>query len=193
MTAGAESIAPAPAVERDVQVSCRNVWKVFGPNPERAIESGDVELPRAELMAKTGCTVASRDISFDVAHGEVFVVMGLSGSGKSTLVRCLTRLIEPTAGEVLLDGEDIGKADAQRLRELRRRRFAMVFQHFGLLPHRKVIYNVAYGLEIRGMNTTERHARATEMLDLVGLGGYDRRYPDQLSGGQQQRVGLARA
>ena len=119
--------------------------------------------------------------------------MGLSGSGKSTLVRCLTRLIEPTAGEVLLDGEDIRKADAKRLRELRRRRFAMVFQHFGLLPHRQVIDNVAFGLEIRGDRKAERHARAREMIELVGLAGCGNRYPDQLSGGKQQRVGLARA
>jgi len=183
----------APASATEPTISVRGLWKIFGAAEHKIVGTPDALLPTAELQAKTGTTVAVRDVTFDVAHGEVFVVMGLSGSGKSTLVRCLTRLIEPTAGEVLLDGEDIGKADAQRLRELRRRRFAMVFQHFGLLPHRKVIDNVAYGLEIRGMNTTERHARATEMLDLVGLGGYDRRYPDQLSGGQQQRVGLARA
>jgi glycine betaine/proline transport system ATP-binding protein len=119
--------------------------------------------------------------------------MGLSGSGKSTLIRCLTRLIEPTAGEVLLDGEDIGRADANRLRELRRHRFAMVFQHFGLLPHRRVIDNVAFGLEIRGEPRDKRLAKAQEMLELVGLDQHANRYPDQLSGGQQQRVGLARA
>jgi glycine betaine/proline transport system ATP-binding protein len=174
-------------------ISVRGLWKIFGPGEHKIVGTPDALLPTAELQQKTGTTVAVRDVTFGVAHGEVFVVMGLSGSGKSTLVRCLTRLIEPTAGEVLLDGEDIGKADAHRLRELRRRRFAMVFQHFGLLPHRKVIDNVAYGLEIRGVGRTERHARAEEMLELVGLAGYDRRYPDQLSGGQQQRVGLARA
>jgi glycine betaine/proline transport system ATP-binding protein len=182
---------PSRAVEPTISV--RGLWKIFGPAEHRIVGTPDALLPTAELQLKTGTTVAVRDVSFDVAHGEVFVVMGLSGSGKSTLVRCLTRLIEPTAGEVLLDGEDIGKADARRLRELRRRRFAMVFQHFGLLPHRKVIDNVAYGLEIRGVGRAERHARAGEMLELVGLGGYDQRYPDQLSGGQQQRVGLARA
>jgi len=138
-------------------------------------------------------TVAVRAATFDVQPGEVFVVMGLSGSGKSTLVRCLTRLIEPTHGEVLLDGEDILKADAKRLRELRRRRFAMVFQHFGLLPHRRVIDNVAFGLEIRGEGKAERHRRAVEMLSLVGLESHAWSYPDQLSGGMQQRVGLARA
>ena len=174
-------------------ISVRGLWKIFGSAEHKIVGTPDAILPTAELQLKTGTTVAVRDVTFDVAHGEVFVVMGLSGSGKSTLVRCLTRLIEPTAGEVLLDGEDIGKADAHRLRELRRRRFAMVFQHFGLLPHRKVIDNVAYGLEIRGVGRKERHARAGEMLELVGLGGYSGRYPDQLSGGQQQRVGLARA
>jgi glycine betaine/proline transport system ATP-binding protein len=191
--AGPAAMPAAPRSGPEPTIAVRGLWKIFGAAEHRIIGTPDALLPTAELQAKTGTTVAVRDVTFDVAKGEVFVVMGLSGSGKSTLVRCLTRLIEPTAGEVLLDGEDIGKADAQRLRELRRRRFAMVFQHFGLLPHRKVIDNVAYGLEIRGVNRTERHARANEMLELVGLGGYDRRYPDQLSGGQQQRVGLARA
>jgi len=174
-------------------ISVRHLWKIFGPAEGRILGTPDEQLPSDEIRRKTGSNVAVRDVSFDVPTGEVFVVMGLSGSGKSTLVRCLTRLIEPTGGEVLLDGEDIRRADAGRLRELRRRRFSMVFQHFGLLPHRRVIDNVAYGLEIRGVSRTERHARAREMLALVGLGGYDNRYPDQLSGGQQQRVGLARA
>ncbi len=134
-----------------------------------------------------------RDVSFDVSPGEVFVVMGLSGSGKSTLVRCLTRLIEPTAGQVLIDGEDVVAMSDSRLRELRRHHVSMVFQHFGLLPHRKVIDNVAYGLEIRGLGKAERRAKAQELVDLVGLTGNENAYPDQLSGGMQQRVGLARA
>ena len=174
-------------------ISVRNLWKIFGPAETKIIGTPDADLPRAELRQKTGSTVAIRDVSFDVRPGEVFVVMGLSGSGKSTLVRCLTRLIEPTSGSVLLDGEDILKADQKRLRELRRRRFSMVFQHFGLLPHRRVIDNVCYGLEIRGVGKTERHATARRMLALVGLEGQDNQYPDQLSGGMQQRVGLARA
>jgi glycine betaine/proline transport system ATP-binding protein len=128
-----------------------------------------------------------------VAPGEVFVVMGLSGSGKSTLVRCLTRLIEPTSGQVVFEGENILGADEKRLRDLRRHKFSMVFQHFGLLPHRRVIDNVAYGLEVRGTAKAERTARAMEVIELVGLAGYERSYPDQLSGGMQQRVGLARA
>ncbi len=174
-------------------IAVRDLWKIFGPAEHSIIGTPDAELTAAEVRAKTGSTVAVRAATFDVQPGEVFVVMGLSGSGKSTLVRCLTRLIEPTQGEVLLDGEDILKADAKRLRELRRRRFAMVFQHFGLLPHRRVIDNVAFGLEIRGEGKAERHRRAVEMLDLVGLESHAWDYPDQLSGGMQQRVGLARA
>jgi glycine betaine/proline transport system ATP-binding protein len=174
-------------------IAVNGLWKVFGPAEHALIGTPDVDLPREELRAKTGSMIAIRDVSFAVNPGEVFVVMGLSGSGKSTLVRCMTRLIEPTAGEVLLDGEDIRKADSQHLRELRRHRFSMVFQHFGLLPHRRVIDNVAYPLEIRGEGRASRHAKARAMIDLVGLQGHANSYPDQLSGGMQQRVGLARA
>ena len=124
-------------------ISVQNVWKVFGNNPEKVIGSPDASLSRTDLRAKTGNTIAVRDVSFDVAPGEVFVVMGLSGSGKSTLVRCMTRLIEPTQGQMKFEGEDILKVDDKRLRELRKTRFSMVFQHFGLLPHRKVIDNIA--------------------------------------------------
>ena len=137
--------------------------------------------------------VGVKDVSFDVAPGEVFVVMGLSGSGKSTLVRLLTRLIEPTAGEVVMDGQDIVTASDSELRELRRTHTSMVFQHFGLLPHRQVLDNVAYGLEVRGIGKKERRDKAGEIVELVGLKGYEKSYPDQLSGGMQQRVGLARA
>ncbi len=174
-------------------ISVKHVWKIFGPAEHKIIGTPAADLTNAELRRTRGSTVAVRDVSFDVRAGEVFVVMGLSGSGKSTLVRCLTRLIEPTAGEIVVDGEDIRKADAGRLRELRRRKFSMVFQHFGLLPHRRVIDNVAYGLEIRGEPKAARHARAEEMIALVGLEGHANSYPDQLSGGMQQRVGLARA
>src|SRR5690349_1896079 len=146
-----------------------------------------------DITDKTGCAVAVRDVSFDVGCGEVFVVMGLSGSGKSTLVRCLTRLIEPTKGQVVFQGTDIMSADENALRDLRRRKVSMVFQHFGLLPHRRVVENVAYGLEVKGTPKKERLQRAGEVTELVGLAGYEYSYPDQLSGGMKQRVGLARA
>nr|WP_306318003.1 MULTISPECIES: betaine/proline/choline family ABC transporter ATP-binding protein [unclassified Streptomyces] len=172
----------------------RNLWKVFGPKAERVPGQAELaDLSAAELRAKTGCTAAVRDVSFDVKRGEVFVVMGLSGSGKSTLVRCLTRLIEPTSGTLEIDGEDVLGMDKSRLRELRRHRAAMVFQHFGLLPHRTVLDNVAYGLEIQGVGRAERRAKAAEVVAKVGLDGLESRRPGQLSGGQQQRVGLARA
>ena len=138
-------------------------------------------------------TVAVRNVNFSVATGEIFVVMGLSGSGKSTLVRCINRLIEPTAGAIRVDGEDVVTMDRQRLLELRRHRIAMVFQGFGLLPHRTVLDNAAYGLELQGVGRSERQAKAQAMLETVGLGEWSRHYPDQLSGGMQQRVGLARA
>jgi glycine betaine/proline transport system ATP-binding protein len=185
--------ADRPGAATAPVISVRGLWKVFGPRAQTIVGSPDAALPRAELRRKTGCTAAVRDVAFDVAPGEVFVVMGLSGSGKSTLVRCLTRLVEPTAGEIIFEGEDIRAADTKRLRELRRHKFSMVFQHFGLLPHRHVVDNVAYGLEVRGTGKAARHARAQEVIDLVGLQGYENCYPDQLSGGMQQRVGLARA
>jgi glycine betaine/proline transport system ATP-binding protein len=179
--------------DADAALSVRNLWKIFGRGSDNIIGTPDADLSRAELKEKTGCVVGVKDVSFDVAPGEVFVVMGLSGSGKSTLVRCLTRLIEPTAGQVLIDGQDVLKASDSELRDVRRKHTSMVFQHFGLLPHRQVIDNVAYGLEIRGVNKKERRAKAAEIVELVGLKGYERSYPDQLSGGMQQRVGLARA
>ena len=174
-------------------LSVRELWKIFGDRADKVICSPDAELSRKDLQTKTGCVAAVRNVSFDVAPGEVFVVMGLSGSGKSTLVRLLTRLIEPTHGTVHLGGEDITSASENQLRDVRRKQVAMVFQHFGLLPHRKVVDNIAFGLEVRGEGRTERRNRAQEMVDLVGLTGYENSYPDQLSGGMQQRVGLARA
>jgi glycine betaine/proline transport system ATP-binding protein len=170
-----------------------DLWKIFGPKADKLIGTPDADLPRAEMLEKTGCVAAVKDISFEVGQGEVFVVMGLSGSGKSTLVRCLTRLIEPTAGTVVIDGNDMTTASPAKLRELRRNYVSMVFQHFGLLPHRQVIDNVSYGLEIRGVSKAERRRKATEIIELVGLKGNELSFPDQLSGGMQQRVGLARA
>jgi len=174
-------------------ISVRGLWKVFGSKPEQVITGPARELSRPELLEQTGCVAAVRDVSFDVAPGEVFVVMGLSGSGKSTLVRALTRLIPSTSGSVLLDGEDILAVNNSRLRELRLTKFSMVFQHFGLFPHRRVIDNIAYPLEISGVSRTDRYHRANEVIELVGLTGYADAYPEQLSGGMQQRVGLARA
>jgi glycine betaine/proline transport system ATP-binding protein len=174
-------------------VSCRNVWKIYGPKADRIVGTPDADLPREELLQKTGCVAAVRDVSFDVQPGEVFVVMGLSGSGKSTLVRMLNRLHDPTAGTVLLAGDDIMQLDDERLREVRRRKISMVFQNFGLLPHRRIVDNVAFGLEIRGVGKEEREAKATDVLQVVGLAGLGDAYPDELSGGMQQRVGLARA
>jgi glycine betaine/proline transport system ATP-binding protein len=180
--------APAPPLIR-----AEGVWKVFGPHAERVVGSPDADLPRAELRAKTGCVAAVRNVSFEVYPGEAFVVMGLSGSGKSTLVRTLIRLIEPTAGRIEVAGTDVSAASNAELRELRRHSVSMVFQHFGLLAHRRVIDNVAFGLEVQGVPKAERHARAREMLRLVGLEDAANQFPDQLSGGMQQRVGVARA
>jgi glycine betaine/proline transport system ATP-binding protein len=174
-------------------LSVKNLWKVFGPGAEKIIGSPEADMSRPELLERTGCVAAVKDVSFDVLPGEVFVVMGLSGSGKSTLVRCLTRLIEPTAGQVEIGDRDVAAMSTKELMEVRRNEVAMVFQHFGLLPHRRVLDNVAFGLEIRGEDRDKRYARSREVIELVGLQGYENHYPDQLSGGMQQRVGLARA
>jgi glycine betaine/proline transport system ATP-binding protein len=174
-------------------IRAEGVWKVFGPHPERLVGSPEADLPRAEQRAKTGCVVAVKDVSLEVWPGEVFVVMGLSGSGKSTLVRTLIRLIEPTAGKIEIAGRDVMAADRSELRDLRRHSVSMVFQHFGLLAHRRVIDNVAFGLEVQGMGKRDRQARAHEVLQLVGLEDVASQFPDQLSGGMQQRVGVARA
>jgi glycine betaine/proline transport system ATP-binding protein len=194
-------------VDSKVVVSCRNVWKVFGAHSksvkgllaagkipaEASDPAGDGVPSKDELLATTGSVVAVRGVSFDVYEGESFVVMGLSGSGKSTLLRCLPRLIEPTFGQIWVDGVEMAHANRQQLREMRRHKMSMVFQNFGLFPHRRVIDNVAYGLEIQGMGRTQRYARAREVLSLVNLSGWENHYPGQLSGGMQQRVGLARA
>jgi glycine betaine/proline transport system ATP-binding protein len=174
-------------------VRAEGVWKIFGPSADKIVGTPDADLSRSELHKKTGCTIAVRDISFEIKPGEVFVVMGLSGSGKSTLVRTLIRLIEPSAGDISILGQDVCAADPAGLRELRRHTVSMVFQHFGLLAHRRVIDNVAFGLEIQGVPKQERLARASEILDLVGLEDVANQFPSQLSGGMQQRVGLARA
>jgi glycine betaine/proline transport system ATP-binding protein len=188
-----QSTATNGAPSGDVALHVDGLWKIFGPKADKIMKTSDAQLSRKELQEKTGHVVGIRDVSFDVAPGEVFVVMGLSGSGKSTLVRLLTRLIEPTAGTVEMYGEDITAMSDRALLDTRRRKVSMVFQHFGLLPHRKVIDNIAFGLEVRGEGKGDRRNRAQEMVDLVGLSGYENNFPDQLSGGMQQRVGLARA
>jgi glycine betaine/proline transport system ATP-binding protein len=185
--------APSNGTGSSPIIRASNVWKIFGPKADSVIGTPDADLPRAELRAKTGCVAAVKDVSIEVWPGEVFVVMGLSGSGKSTLVRTLIRLIEPTAGSIEIAGQDVTAANGQALRELRRHSVSMVFQHFGLLAHRRVIDNVAFGLEIRGVGKSERLTKAREMLRLVGLEDVENSFPDQLSGGMQQRVGVARA
>lgn len=183
--------------EQSVKLACRNVWKVYGDDPGQFFDrqNGAVADPAKTLsdIRESGHIAAAADVSFDVHVGEIFVIMGLSGSGKSTMVRCLSRLVEPTAGEVLLDGDDLLKANDQELIEIRRRKMGMVFQGFGLLPHLSVLENVAFPLKIQGMDPAERRERALKMVELVGLAGREDAFPRQLSGGQQQRVGIARS
>ncbi len=174
-------------------VEVKDLYKIFGPNPKRAIPLIHEGMSKPEILKKTGCTIAINGASFTIERGETFVVMGLSGSGKSTFIRCLNRLIEPTTGEIIIDGEDIMKMDKETLRETRRYKMSMVFQHFGLLPHRNVINNVEFGLEIGGMEKEERREKAMKSIKLVGLDGFEFSMPSELSGGMQQRVGLARA
>jgi len=195
VAAVAETASLGHEIDRSAEplIRARSVWKIFGRNADKVVGTPDAQLSRSELRAKHDCVAAVRDVSFEVWPREVFVVMGLSGSGKSTLVRTLIRLIEPTAGEIEIAGQDVTSASPTELRQLRRHTSSMVFQHFGLLAHRRVIDNVAFGLEIQGVPKSERLARAEEVLKLVGLEDVGNSFPDQLSGGMQQRVGLARA
>ena len=171
----------------------KNLYKIFGPRPEQALAAVKGGVGKEDILRQSGHHVGLRDISLSVEAGTTFVVMGLSGSGKSTLIRCLNRLIEPTAGEIIADGVDILALPRRQIREFRRHRMSMVFQHFGLLPHRTVVQNVAYGLELQGVEPAAREASARQWIETVGLAGYEQSYPEQLSGGMQQRVGLARA
>ena len=175
------------------KIICNNIWKIFGNDEKNILKNLDPNLSRDEVQEKTGHVVAVKDVSFSIQKGETFVVMGLSGSGKSTLVRCLTRLIEPTSGSVMIDDTDVTKISRNKLLDLRRNKMSMVFQHFGLFPHRTVLENISYGLEIRGEKKQDRLDKAMESLNLVGLKGWHNNYPRELSGGMQQRVGLARA
>lgn len=177
----------------DPAIEVEGAWKVFGTHTGRALELADSGASQRRVQDETGATVAVRDATFAVQQGETFVVMGLSGSGKSTLVRCINRLIQPTRGTVWIEGVDVTAMDDQELRELRRRKLGMIFQRFALLPHRSVMRNVEYGLEIQGIDRDERRERAQRAIDMVGLEGWEQSPPDQLSGGMQQRVGIARA
>ncbi|WP_249870449.1 quaternary amine ABC transporter ATP-binding protein [Oceanobacillus saliphilus] len=175
------------------KIEVKNLTKIFGSHPQQGLKRMMNGESKEEILKKTGMTVGVSRASFSVKPGEIFVIMGLSGSGKSTLIRLVNRLIDSTDGEVYIDGEDITKMDKNKLIETRRKKLAMVFQKFGLLPHRTVINNVAYGLELQGINKKEREERAEKTIADVGLKGYENSYPSQLSGGMQQRVGLARA
>jgi len=173
---------------------CRSVWKLFGQREQQFFAARDPAQPvTEEALQRASLIGAVRDVSLEVHEGESFVIMGLSGSGKSTLVRCMSRLIEPTAGEIVFNGENLLQASDQRMIEIRRHQMGMVFQHFALLPHMSVLDNVAFPLEVQGVTRRERQERAEKMIDLVGLAGRESFFPRELSGGQQQRVGIARS
>lgn len=181
------------AETNELAIRIRNVTKIFGPDPESALALLKRGKSKAEVQSETDHVIGLDDVSLDIAKGQIFVVMGLSGSGKSTLIRHVNRLIDPTSGEIFVHGTDILKMNAEELKTFRRTTISMVFQKFGLLPHRSVIDNVAYGLEVRGQDKDARRAEAAKWIETVGLSGYENSKPRQLSGGQQQRVGLARA
>jgi len=174
-------------------IEARNVTKIFGSNPKRALDRIDAGLDKEALLAETGHTLGLHNVTLSIERGEIFVVMGLSGSGKSTLIRHFNRLIDPTAGSIIIDGVDILTLSRRELEAFWREKMSMVFQRFALLPHRTVLRNIGYGLEIQGVASAERDRKAQEWVEAVGLAGYENQYPSQLSGGMQQRVGLARA
>ncbi|WP_298492227.1 glycine betaine/L-proline ABC transporter ATP-binding protein [uncultured Maritimibacter sp.] len=175
------------------KVQIRNLYKIFGKRPQEVLPLVQKGMGKPELLDKHNHVLGIQDVSLDIPEKRIQVIMGLSGSGKSTLIRHINRLIEPTAGEILVDGEDVMKMSEERLRDLRRFKMSMVFQKFGLLPHRKIGENVMYGLQIQGVDEAEAKSRAGTWIERVGLSGYEEHYPGQLSGGMQQRVGLARA
>lgn len=175
------------------KIVVKDTTKIFGKNVKRAVQLLKEGKSKGDILKATGATVGVKNVTFDVNDGEIFVIMGLSGSGKSTLVRMLNRLIDPTVGQILLDGEDIVQMNKEQLREVRRKKIGMVFQNFALFPHKTIVENTEYGLEIQGVPKDQRRKKAVESLKLVGLAGYEDQYPNQLSGGMQQRVGLARA
>ncbi|WAT00056.1 glycine betaine/L-proline ABC transporter ATP-binding protein ProV [Rouxiella chamberiensis] len=176
-----------------IKIEVKNLYKVFGEQPQRAFKLIDAGKGKEEIFEKTGLSLGVKNASLAIEEGEIFVIMGLSGSGKSTMVRLLNRLIEPTRGEVLIDGEDIAKISDAKLRQVRRSKISMVFQSFALMPHLTVLNNTAFGMELAGVPLAERTAKALEALRQVSLENYAHSYPDELSGGMRQRVGLARA
>ncbi|MET3685431.1 glycine betaine/proline transport system ATP-binding protein [Priestia megaterium] len=176
-----------------VKLKVQNITKVFGKNPSKAIDLLQKGKTKKEILEETGMTIGVNQANFEIKSGEIFVIMGLSGSGKSTLVRMFNRLVEPTSGSLILDGDDVVKMNKEELRDMRRKKMSMVFQNFALFPHRTVLDNTEYGLEVQGTPKAEREKKAKEALELVGLKGYENQYPGELSGGMQQRVGLARA
>ena len=182
-----------PQEDNRTYITVNSLWKVFGKNAAQINAPENQGKDKSQILADLGCVVALQDVNFDVARGETFVVMGLSGSGKSTLVRCLIRLVDPTSGEIIIEGADITRMSDKELNDFRRRKIAMVFQHYGLMPHRTVMDNASWGLETQGVDRDTRYQRVQKVLDLVGLSGWEDAYPRQLSGGMQQRVGLARA
>ena len=175
------------------KIEVKNIYKIFGKNPEKWIDAVKQGISKEELLAKSGHTLGLKDISLSIEEGSIHVIMGLSGSGKSTLIRHFNRLIEPTAGHILVDDTDVVTLGRKELEKFRQRTMSMVFQRFGLLPHKTVLDNAAYGLSIQGMNKADAHDKGRYWLDQVGLAGFENQYPHQLSGGMQQRVGLARA
>lgn len=181
------------AEDNGYKMVVKNVIKIFGNNPKKVIPLLEKGMSKDEILNKTGNTIGVNKVSFNVKNKEIFVVMGLSGSGKSTLIRCLNRLIEPTSGDIYVDGENVLTANKEKLRDIRRHKMNMVFQNFALFPHKTVSENVQFGLEVQKVEKEERRKKAYEALDMVGLKGYEEQYPKELSGGMQQRVGLARA
>jgi len=188
-----EIVCSGDPPESEPIIRVQNLTKVFGHDPEKALKLHRSGRSKKEVYDETKATIALHNVSFEVMRGETFVLMGLSGSGKSTLLRCINRLIDPTEGEIEIDGVNIVGMDHEELRNIRRHKLGMIFQNFALLPQRNILDNVAFGLEVMGIPKTERNQRAEEVLEMVGLGGYGASMPSELSGGMKQRVGLARA
>ena len=180
------------ALNTEPVIKCESVYKIFGNNAKKILESANGQVSAKDFQ-EAGCIVGVNNATFEIHKGEMLVVMGLSGSGKSTLLRCISRLTDPTAGNIFIDGEDLLKMNSKQLIELRRNKMGMVFQSFALLPHKTVLENIAFPLLIKGMSTDDSIGKAMEMVELVGLKGRENYFPRELSGGQQQRVGIARS